>query len=179
MKKNASKFNTFSFCPNCKSDQITSNNGHKYVCGVCKFEYFHNTAAAVAAIVCCADEILFTTRAQDPEKGKLDLPGGFVDHNESLEQALTRELQEELGLNLSNWQYFCSGSNSYHYKGIIYKTCDTIFVTHLAHKPAINKDPSEIADYKWIAKNQINTSDIAFSSLQQALEKYLITSNYV
>lgn len=166
----------FKHCPNCKDDTIFSDNGHKYLCANCGFEYFHNTAAAVAAIICCDDEILFTVRAKQPEKDKLDLPGGFVDHNESLEQALSRELKEELDVDIHDWQYFCSGSNSYFYKGITYQTCDAIFVTHLQNKPKLMAEPSEISAYKWIPKSEIKLEEIGFTSLRLAVQRFLADS---
>lgn len=43
-------------------------------------------------------QVLLIQRAHDPFAGKWALPGGFVEPNESAEQAATRELQEETGL---------------------------------------------------------------------------------
>lgn len=43
-------------------------------------------------------EILLVTRAGPAEKGKLALPGGFVEYNESPEAGCLRELQEETGV---------------------------------------------------------------------------------
>lgn len=143
------------------------------MCPDCQFEYFHNTASAAAAIICCGDEMLLTVRAQDPEKGQLDLPGGFVDHNESIEDALTRELKEELGLHITNWQYFYSGANTYPYKGVLYHTCDVVFVSRLSKKPEIKADAAEIAEYKWIKFDEIDSDKIAFASLRKAVEKFL------
>ena len=54
----------------------------------------------------------------------LDLPGGFVDENERLEEALQREVKEELGISIDNWKYLTSQANRYLYKGIAYPTCD-------------------------------------------------------
>ena len=43
-------------------------------------------------------QLLLIRRAQEPFKGKYALPGGFINMDESLEQAALRELSEETGL---------------------------------------------------------------------------------
>ena len=44
--------------------------------------------------------ILAIRRGKDPFKGKLALPGGFIDPGETLEMTAKREMQEETGLDL-------------------------------------------------------------------------------
>ena len=107
----------------------------------------------------------------------LDLPGGFVDHNEPLEHALSRELREELGLDIQHWQYFCSDSNPYIYRDVAYQTCVAIFKAVLIEKPKLRIDSSEIKQFKWVPKHLIDTTEIGFISLKNAIEKYLSQIN--
>ncbi|CAN0245169.1 unnamed protein product, partial [Laminaria digitata] len=59
-------------------------------------------AVTVDCLVYALDEgkpwILLIKRKNDPCKGSWALPGGFVDENESLDDAARRELEEETGV---------------------------------------------------------------------------------
>lgn len=157
------------YCPQCGRPGLQSRENHEFRCD-CGFHYFHNVAAAVAAILQCGDEILVTRRAREPGKGQLDFPGGFVDPAESLEQALRRELHEELGLEIAGLpcHWLGSASNRYPYDGIRYHTCDSYFHLPLAAKPAI-LGQDDVAEAFWLPLTELAPTDFAFDSSRQGL----------
>ena len=53
---------------------------------------------AVASIIFQNEKILLVKRAINPSIGKWSFPSGFVDRSEKLEDALIREVQEEINL---------------------------------------------------------------------------------
>ena len=165
---------TFHYCPNCSSQEITFDF-RKFECHNCTMVYYHNVAAATAVILRRDDEILFTVRNKEPQLGKLDLPGGFTDPNESAEQTCQRELKEELGIEiaLDKFKYFLSQPNDYEYKTIPYKTCDLVFEVVLTEQVDFVLEEEEILDVKWIKMNEINFQEIGFLSLRKAVEHYI------
>ena len=86
----------YQFCPVCGSKTDTPGK-NPFRCPACQHTHFFSPVTAVGAII--ADEsgrVLLITRARDPGKGKYGMPGGFVDPQESLEEALRREVLEEI-----------------------------------------------------------------------------------
>jgi ADP-ribose pyrophosphatase YjhB (NUDIX family) len=130
-----------------------------------------NPGAAVAAIITYQGDILFGVRAHDPQVGKLDLPGGFVDNHETGEQALRRELHEELGLKDVSARYMASFPNTYHYAGVDYQTLDLIYVIELGERPSLQA-ADDILAIRWIAVEDIPFEQIAFDSARNALRYY-------
>lgn len=165
---------SFNFCPNCKSESIVFDF-RKFECHDCGMVYYQNVATATAVILRRNDEILFTIRNREPQKGKLDLPGGFVDPNESAEKGCQRELEEELNLSipLQNFKYLLSQPNDYEYKTIPYKTCDLVFEAKFPYNAELRLELDEISSIRWIKLQEINLNEIGFSSLRKAVEWYI------
>lgn len=59
---------------------------------------YYNPALAVNAIICSDGRVLLVKRNIEPFKGLWSLPGGFVEHDETVEETLVREVEEETGL---------------------------------------------------------------------------------
>lgn len=163
----------FKHCPQCASTRISMPENRFMRCDDCGYQYFHNVASAVAGIIVCGNQVLINIRAKAPGEGLWDLAGGFVDFNETLEQALSREVKEELGITIENWHYLQSGTNIYHYKTVDYHTADTIFYAVLNEKPQLKWDPIELSDARWVSFDNIEYEKFAFNSLATALKSFL------
>ncbi len=120
---------TFIYCPCCGQATLGPDTEKSFVCSACQFVFYLNcAAAAMAVIVNKENQLLVTRRKHDPFKGTLDLPGGFAEPGESIEQSLIREVREELNLTITHLAYLCSVPNIYPYKSVIYPVTDMAFV---------------------------------------------------
>jgi len=161
----------FKYCPNCKSEKISKDNEKKFICDDCGFIYFHNVASACAVILKYKGKILFTRRKFDPARNTLDLPGGFVDYNEDVQEALKREVYEELNLKINNVRFLSSFPNKYKYKNIIYNTLDLIFIAHIDSIENIQVN-DDVSGYELIKPEEVDIDKIGLISIKNAIQYY-------
>ena len=161
----------FDRCPSCGSKGILFDDVKKFSCRDCSFTFFHNVAAAVAAILKYEDKIVLVRRNKEPGKGKLDFPGGFMDPEETAEEAVKREIGEELYMDIGTPEYLGSCPNVYEYKGVCYRTCDLFFYSKIDKLPA-RFDPTEVQEVVPIDPLEIPVDDIAFESTKTALRLF-------
>lgn len=163
---------TMKYCPQCRSKSVVFDNVKRFGCRSCGWDYFQNPAATVAGLLEYQGKILAVRRNREPARGMLDLPGGFVDPNESLEEALQRELLEELKVEALELSYLCSAPNFYEFAGVTYATCDSFFTGRLPHTDFI-VDRSEIAEILLFAPHELKPEALAFPSLRTGMKRYL------
>lgn len=158
------------YCPKCGCFNFQS--GKIYKCDKCKFTLYFNPAPAVELILRNnKGEILLATRGRAPKLGYLDLPGGFVENNESAEQALFREINEELGINIKSFKYFGSSADLYPYKGIDYHTTCFVFYAKM-NNPKI-KVGDDVAGAQFYNLNKLDFKRIATPRIVNILKKLL------
>ena len=166
-----SDMKTFNYCPSCGEGDILFDGIKQFNCKECSFEYYHNVAIAVAVILDYDHKILLTKRNEEPGKGKLDLPGGFVDPKESAEEAAKREIREELKIETGDMQYFGSFPNVYEYKDVVYNVCDLFFYSRI-NTLVTDFDRTEIQELIFLNPSEIPIDKLAFESTKMCLSHF-------
>lgn len=168
----------FRFCPVCGSACFEVNNFKSKRCRDCGFVYYANPCSATAAfIVNDSGEMLVVRRSKEPAKGTLDLPGGFCDMGETVEQGMRREIKEETGLEVKQIKYLFSSPNVYMYSGMGVHTLDMDFLVPLHGDPEVFKAivhaADDAAEALWIPISQVNPDDFGLTSIRNAVIRFL------
>ena len=162
----------FKYCPVCGSSHFEINNVKSKKCKDCGFSYYLNASSAtVAFILNEKEELLVVRRKNNPGKDMLDLPGGFIDMDETGEEGMAREVKEETGLDATEVTYLFSYPNTYLYSGFWVHTLDMFFkvkVKDLSHIEAMD----DAAAFYWIPKSNIHIEDFAFDSTKNGLKRF-------
>ena len=167
----------FNFCPSCGTAAKPHLEKSIFFCGDCDLEMHFSPVSSAAALIQDRDgNLLFTKRRKEPHKGKLGIPGGFVNPGEQLETAMLREVKEEVGIQLDSWKYLGGWPNEYSYKSVVYSVNDVYFVAKVENFKNIQICPDEIDGIHIENPNTINFEDFSFPSLKAAVLMYL--NNY-
>lgn len=93
----------------------------------------HKSVRVAAGIVLKDAQVFLTKRAEHAHQGgKWEFPGGKVEQGESLEQALSRELTEEIGITVLQSSEFMTITHDYPDKKVV---LDFIKVTDFSGQP--------------------------------------------
>lgn len=156
------------FCTACGLE-TTKKNDSLYVCGA-GHENWINPAVGVSVYIIKDGQALFGVRSSDPGKGKLDVPGGFVEVHESAEQAAVREAKEEFGIDITLER--CFGTYASVYDGR--PALNIIFIATMPDQPIIASDDMSGGEPLWRPIKNLPGSDEAFEWMA-AVHKDLLT----
>ncbi len=160
------------FCHRCGNALVKRvvDDGHtRPVCSACGHIFYLNPPIAAGVIVEREDgKIVLVLRGENPGKGLWCLPAGFMEIDETLEQAAQRECREETGLIVTTddlvgvWSYF------HREKGTA-----GVLVVYTAHIVGGELKPgSDSVDVRFFAPEEIPEEQLAFWTHRAALARW-------
>ena len=163
----------YRYCPVCGSADFLVSSVKSKQCRHCGYELFINPSAAVVAFIRNSrGELLVVERDCEPAKGTLDLPGGFTDIDETVEESVIREIKEETGLTVTATTYLFSYPNHYLYSGMDIPTLDFFFECQVEDTSVLHA-ADDAASCQWLPLNQIQPERFGLKSIRQGVIRYL------
>ena len=108
------------------------------------------TINVVAAIIRKDDRILATQRGYGEFKGGYEFPGGKIEEGESKEDALIREIREELDININITEFL-------HRVEYEYESFNLIMDCYFANIESGDIKLLEHSDMKWLKKEELDS----------------------
>ena len=147
------------YCGRCGTKTVIKENSMSLICPQCKTS-FHGKIQPAVIIAIHKDDKLLMARHSYNTRVKYALIAGFVEMGESIEEAVHREVKEEVGINVKNLKYM--GSQPWPFP-------NSLMCAYKAEYDSgeIMVDGNEILKAKWFSKDEIedNDSDISIYSL--------------
>jgi NAD+ diphosphatase len=135
------------FCPNCSAATVPTQAGWRRDCPVCKAEHFPRTDPVVIMLPIKGDRCVLGRSPRFPPTMWSCL-AGFCEPGESIEEAVRREVAEEVGLTCAQVKYFAS--QPWPFPSSLMIGCHAQAVTE-----QIVIDKSEIEEARWFDRAEL------------------------
>ncbi|GAB2861353.1 NAD(+) diphosphatase [Pseudoduganella ginsengisoli] len=132
---------THRYCGACATPMQPSASDRSYVCPACGMTAYPRISPAMMVLIRKGAQCLLALHANAPYK-RFTALAGFLEAGESVEEAIHREVFEEVGLKVHNLQYFGSQSWPFPHSLMLAFTADYL-------EGEIRVDPTEIAEARW------------------------------
>lgn len=140
---------TNGFCPRCGTASKIASAGHVRVCPNDGTEQFPRVDPAVIMLVQDDDGRILLARGPQWPEDRRSILAGFVEPGESLEQAVAREVYEEVGLAVRDVRYL--GSQPWP----LPQSLMIGFFARADGSLELRPDPEEILDAAWYTRDQL------------------------
>ncbi len=152
---------THKFCGNCGHGMVQAEGERCMTCANCGHLAYPRISPAMMVLIRKGDSVLLAMHAISPAKRYTPL-AGFLEAGESIEEAVHREVMEEVGLRVHNLQYFSSQSWPFPHSLMIAFTADYL-------DGEIRIDANEIADARWFGPDDVWPEKVAHVSVSAML----------
>ena len=153
------------FCSRCGGSMKRSDKERMLFCESCGLLKYPTLSPCVIVAVHQGNRLLLTKYA-GREYSRYALVAGFVEVGESFEQAVSREVKEEVGLNVKNLKF---------YKSQPWPFSDSIlagFYAELDGEETITLDEEELALGVWVEREDIPPEELKISLTGEMMEAF-------
>lgn len=145
------------FCANCGRPSDIAEAGHVRICPACGTHHFPRTDPAVIMLITDGDDRALLGRGPQWPEGRFSTLAGFVEPGESLDDAVRREVLEEVGIQVGEVSY--AGSQPWPFPSSL-----MLGFFGQALTSDITIDENEIAEARWFTRDEVTemtaTSDL-------------------
>ena len=139
--------NSHKFCSRCGSESSLAEAGYKRICNECNSEHFPRTDPVVIMLATYNDRAFLGRQKRFPP-GMYSALAGFVEHGESIEEAVARELNEEAGISTKNVYYHSSQPWAFPFSLMIGCIAE-------ANSENFKLDEIEIDEGRWFSRTEL------------------------
>ena len=167
----------FKYCPSCGSsvDEPTRvgemTAAEETTCGACGHVWYRNPSPTAGAAIVRDGKVLLSVRGRDPYKGKIDVPGGFLNVGETALEGLRREIDEELGVEIEVAMSDCLQAEPHRYGDE-----GTWTIAFGFHARLVSGEPEpgdDVADLMWVEESELDDLDFAWPHDRELARKAL------
>lgn len=153
------------YCASCGASNTPISGTWGKRCSACGSEHFPHIHPCVIVLVQRPGELLLARKAGWPE-GRYGLIAGFLDFGENLEEAVAREVREEVGVTVGDVRYL--GSQCWPFPSQMMAGFAATW-----ESGAIRVDTTELEDARWFALDALPNLPPKRSIARYLLDTYL------
>lgn len=164
----------FDFCPSCATRLEQDEERAGKACPNCARTWYPNPSPTVGAAIVRDGRALISKRGSEPEKGRYDVPGGFLNAGEEALDGLRRELREELGVEVDVTMNDCVQMATHTYGD---EEDYVLAIGFLARLVSGDPEPSDdVADIDWVTLDELDDIDFAWEHDRDLVRKALLAA---
>ena len=162
----------YNFCPRCGQALQERELDDRHIrpfCPSCGYIVYLNPPIACGVVVADdAGRVVLIRRGENPGRGLLGLPAGYMEIDETTEQTARRECLEETGLEVELgdlwgvWSYYHASK----------KTAGVLVLYRARIVGGQARPGSDTTEVKFFAPSDIPFDEIAFTTHQEALRRW-------
>lgn len=156
---------THRFCGRCGAETQTAPSERAQVCPQCGLMAFPRLSPAIIVRIQRGEQILLARNHRFPP-GRFSVLAGFVEPGETLEEAVAREVREEVGIRVRDIRYF--GSQPWPFPNSL-----MLGFTAEYAEGEIVVDESELAEAHWFTRDNLPDLPPPISIARRLIEEFL------